>query len=256
MPCAAAPGSSRRPRNTETGEPTATNADCGGAGQDLGEVGPVEPIRGALEARRVGGPDGPARMRHFVLERAAVALPRVAPVVLGDELGFRAGDERLRRAGDAGADGKAAAAMLPAVRHRAAGARIEVNRVSHAHGEVGLVVEPSRHGGDRAARHQLADEHDGAAHAAVLGDATHVEAQVHLVEAAMAGDRHAGEPRVLEAEADEADQRLPEPRIEGGAGGHERRQERRRAGVVEEHEVLPAGGEEGAPRRGRHVHAR
>ena len=156
-----------------------------------------------------------ARVRHLVFERAAVALPRVAPVVLGDELGLRAGDERLRRAVTRWRRRRSArprCCQRYATAPPARGSRSMACAIAHR--EVGLVVDPARDGGDGPARHQLADEHDGPPQRAVLGDAAHVEAQVHLVEAAMARDRHAGEPRVLEAEADEADERLPEPRVE------------------------------------------
>ena len=70
-----------------------------------------------------------------------------------------------------------------------------------------------------------------------------VEAQVHFLERAMQRHRHAEQPRVGEQEPHEADERVTLPRVECGARRHARREQRRGAGVVEEHEALPARGE-------------
>src|SRR5690606_26614751 len=65
-------------------------------GERLGELRSVDVRDVALEPGLACPPDAPARVLHAVLERAAAALGRVAPVVLGDELLVRALDERLR----------------------------------------------------------------------------------------------------------------------------------------------------------------
>src|SRR5690242_18436925 len=49
-----------------------------------------------VERRLAHLPHAPPRMLHLVLHRAPVALPRVPPVVLRDELLLRAGGDRRR----------------------------------------------------------------------------------------------------------------------------------------------------------------
>ena len=179
----APPRSSRRPLNTEARLSPRPRTPIARTGEDPGDVGPVEPIGVAFEARGVGRPHRPPRVRHLVFERAAVALPRVAPCSVMNSASSR--PRRLRRAGHAGVDGEAAAAMC---QRYATAPPVRASRsiACPMRTAVGLVVEPARDGGDGPARHQLANEHDGPAQRAVR-DAPHVEAQVDLVEAAMAG---------------------------------------------------------------------
>ena len=152
---------------------------------------PYSPRTSASSSGCLDRPRPPLRVRDLILDRAAVALARVAPVVLGHERRLRT-HGRNRRGPNHGRGG-----ALPAVTRaplvdqatrwfREACARRPPRRVApHRHRPVRLVVGRARDDGDGSTRHQLAHEGRGAAHLAVRQHAAHVEPQVDLVEIPM-----------------------------------------------------------------------
>jgi hypothetical protein len=64
----------------------------------------VKRFRITLERRIVRVPHPPGRMSHLIFHRAAVALDRVAPIVLGDELLLGAGARKDGFAGHGDSD--------------------------------------------------------------------------------------------------------------------------------------------------------
>ena len=121
--------------------------------------------------------------------------------------------------------------------------------MSHWQGNVVLVVDHPRHPGDGAPRNDLLYKHHPAPHLA-LNLAPNIEPEVHLQEVVVEGNRHTHEPRIQKPEPDDADEAAFVPEIEHGASGHIRPQKVWIDLVVEESEIAPFGGQEGAFRHG------
>src|SRR5438132_536004 len=112
-----------------------------------GERWPVEAHRITGEPMRLALPDAPRRMRHMIFLGAAVALPRIRPVMLGDELIERTRLHRLGLAGKLGGRFELAARPTPLVAHVAHSGSGQSKLMPHRAVTVLLVV----HGpGDQA----------------------------------------------------------------------------------------------------------
>src|SRR5205085_4923556 len=96
---------------------------AGLAAQGFNELRAIHSAHVAIERAGTRLPDLPARVLDAIFDRAAVALHRIAPVMLGDELGFRAINQRTGRAQGFGAQGVPAFPGSPAVFDHAAPGR-------------------------------------------------------------------------------------------------------------------------------------
>ena len=188
-------------------------------------------------------------MGHAVFLTTAVALDRVAPVVLRDErrLGGRVGN----RGPPAGSHFEVmpTPCQAPCVRRTprlATRRRFHLELVAHWYRCIGLIVEPACHGRDGSPRDELANEDHGPAPLTVLAAATDVEPEVHLVEITVSRNRNPEHPGVEEPESDDAGQGDAAPRIELGPNRHQGAEQRRRHLEVEHGEVTPRGGQKGS----------
>jgi hypothetical protein len=129
-------------------------------------------------------------MLDAIFNRAAIPLPRVAPIMLRDEFLFRTGFRRARVTpcprlylSPLGAVEPRVFAIDPAI-------LVALDIVAHWDREVRLVVHEPRSASDRSARNELANKHYTAPH--FPSDVTsYVEAQVHFGERAMTGNGNA-----------------------------------------------------------------
>jgi len=121
---------------------------------------------------------------------------------------------------------------------------------AHGSGAVGLVVEEAGGPGDEGAGDELADEDDAAARLGG-GARADVEAEVELREVAVAWPWDSEDAGVLESEGDEADVMGAAPGVEFEARGEMGEESFGGDAVLEEEEVEPSGGEEGAGHAGR-----
>src|SRR5258705_8869628 len=187
------------------------------ARQELDELGTMEACDVAAELCLGRAPDGPSRMLDPILERGAVALADVAPVVIGDERLLGLGMRQARVPGHPDAERVLASGKAPGVADVRLLSGADLVAMGHGESLVVLVEEPARDPGDRAARNQLLDE-DDAAPGAFRVLAPHVEPEVHLLEVAVERNGNAEDTRVQEPEAHHAHEGLPVPGIELGAG--------------------------------------
>ena len=185
------------------------------SGEDAGEFGAVMVGRVAGASGLAWHPDAPLRVLDFIFKAAAVALGCIAPIVLGDELGFGAfgGQEGFScgfnlhlAAGRAGAPGVFSIGDL------AVGAGLDC--VGHCDAGVVLVEGEAGDGGDGEFGDELADE-DGTA----LLAAADVEADVDLFKVLVEGDGEAEDAGAVELKADEREPGFVGEEVEFGAGG-------------------------------------
>src|SRR5215471_4719788 len=80
--------------------PVGEKCGIGLAPQRSREIWRIDVVRRPREPRSARRPDLPSWVTHLVLHRASIALTRVAPRVLSDELLLASGANRFRRAGD------------------------------------------------------------------------------------------------------------------------------------------------------------
>src|SRR5690349_821392 len=102
-------------------------------------------------------PHLPPGMFDLILDRAAVALPRVTPVVLENESLSRVGRHLHRRTFELRSQAVPPSAESPAV---LTPSLIVVS--PHGEGTIGLIVESARGPGDGAMRHEFAHKRDPA----------------------------------------------------------------------------------------------
>src|SRR5262245_557423 len=186
-------------------------------------------------------------MHDSVLLRAAVALPRVTPLVMEYELLLRSRALRLWLPARASGDLEPGPARFEAVREAPprSGRAIVFQAMRHPPHDVGLVVEDPRAPGDRATGNDLAHERDASTRAAGR-EPPHVEAQVDLLERGARPERHAtGEARVLEQEADEAQERAALVEVRLRPARSVRGDDRLVDHVVDDDQVSPARAEQG-----------
>src|SRR3954470_6720533 len=203
----------------------------------------VEFPQWAVELPPGVGPDVPARMLDSVLDRAAVPLPGVTPLSMGQEFFFRSRRQglewRLDVQGHSTQIARPAKLVLDALQ---LAARIE-NGVLQWHGPVRFVVGELGHLGDEWARNHLAKKHDARA-SFTAGAATNIEAKVHFLEVLMEERGQRQDVRVEKKKSDEADEVSASVIVQL----HPDRQVRPQDGwidlVIEHAEVTPVGGQE------------
>ena len=187
-------------------------------------------------------------MFDAVFERRAIALSGVAPVMFGDEFGFRSGDERLRRPCDSCREFAPTPRPFPRVTHRALiriGCGRKLDLAPHRQRDVLLVVSPARDECDRRTRHNLFDE-DHPASQFVARMMPHIEPQVDLIEVRVKWNAKPKYARVEEPKPDEAHERATVPEVEFRPMRHTARQQRRIDFIVQHHQMPPLGREERA----------
>src|SRR6185503_18975179 len=128
--------------------------------------------------------------------------------------------------------------------------------MAHGHSIIWLVVAPARNQCDGASRDELPNEDHGSAPGPVFSTAPHVEAEIHLVEIAVAGHGDAEDPGVEEAEADHAREHGAIKAVKLGAGRHEGLHQLAGHLVVEHGDVPPCSSQEESPLRHARVHLR
>src|SRR5262245_47428767 len=215
----------------------------GGPLEERAQPGTVERAGVAGELDLAGFGHTPARVLHAVLAGPSVSLRRVSPVVLRDEFGLASGHQRKELSGYGKRQVIPTARDRPGIDHRLHPLRLAsgpTDLVVHRYGRVLLVVEDARHQGDRRARHQLLHEHDPPP-PTLRRLAPHVEAQVDLLEVAMAGHGDAEDPGAQEQEADHAEVGAALPLVELGPAGDPIRQRGPVHFVVEQRQVAPCG---------------
>jgi hypothetical protein len=186
-------------------------------------------------------------MLDRVLNRRAVPLSRVTPVVLPDEFLVAAVADGRWRAGRRHAESIPSAAMPPLV-HDTPRRLVEGCRRLRAHPpcHIRLVVNGPRDGRDRSPRDDLLQEDDGSPVGAQRPD---VKPQVDFRKVTMPWNRYAEYPRVEKTKPDEANQGVAAPDVQLGPCRHERRDELRIDPEVEHRQEPPLGGEERALHR-------
>ena len=182
-------------------------------------------------------------MFDLILDRAAVALCAVTPVVFGDKL-FEAADLwKFERAVRVNPHVVPAAGRLEGVFYRFVGAAsfvVEREAVSHRQGDVGLVVDPPRYGCDGPAGHDFFDEHDTSTDF-VAHFSADVESQVKFLEVSMQRNGKSPQGSSQKHEPDEADVRLAAVQVELRTPRHQRLQQFRIDPVIEHCQVAPLG---------------
>ncbi len=123
--------------------------------------------------------------------------------------------------------------------------RLRLDPVTHAHCRVLLAIDKPRHRSDRQLRDDLANE-DNATPPSIRLLATHIKAEVHLLEVPISRNRNADHPRIEEHEADHADEGPPLPVVELRTIGHQVAEQPRIDCIVEHHQMSPIGSQEGA----------
>ena len=238
---------SRSGRQTVTADPSARNAEQGAALSASTNRSPYIVATSQSRSASVTAQTRHDGWRTSVLDRAAIALRRVAPVVLSDELGLAARLQRARRTGGSNAYGIPPAPVTPRVCDAPGiGDRGDVRGLApHAAGDVRLVVHDPGRQRDRAPRHDLSEERDRTTHLAIH-QSSYVEPEIDLVEVTMKRNRQAEHAGVHEAEPYDADNRVAAPQIDLGAGGHVRTKHCRVDAEVEHRQVPPVGGEKRA----------
>ncbi len=234
---------------TVTGEPSARKADACEPESASANSSAVKCLNVARESRLPRLPHFPRRMQDLILHAAAVALGRVSPVMLGDELLFRAISQRCGIALRMKAEFAPVAAKFPSIRgvDAALGVGASANLMRHGQRQVILVIERSRNEGYGRARYDLTDENDTPALPALLSP-FHIEPEVHFRKVGMKWNSNPENPGIQEAKSDEAYKGFRIPAIEFGAARDVRKEKSGVDFVIQQNQITPLRGQEDSAR--------
>ncbi len=174
--------------------------------QSVSESFAIELLKVTLERDIFRLPDLPLWMLDLILDRSAMPLRGVAPVMFGDELFLRIRQWQRWGSAVAGTDREPPSVVTPTVFRFAVGIarRIDERRACGAC-DILFVIDPSSDCGDRPSWHDFADKHHAAPPAFVTLVAN-IKTQIDLFKVAMHGDRDAQQFRIQELKRNQADE--------------------------------------------------